>query len=165
MEHAVPSCAGKGGTRNFHTKSMETLWKSLSSHVWIEGFLDILCSRIKCTVDWQLSCSKIGASRWRRVSGRLCRCRLTGCVADHRVSMQINRSPVHGRSQGVNADQPKPGAWQITGCHTSRWYTPPALQPPLTHLQQLLVYGFGVRCVSLVHCFATVPSSRSHRVW
>ena len=34
MEHAVPSCAEKGGTRNFHKKSMEILWKSFNNILW-----------------------------------------------------------------------------------------------------------------------------------
>ena len=33
MEHAVSSCAKKGGTQIFHKKSMENLWKSLNNHV------------------------------------------------------------------------------------------------------------------------------------
>ena len=41
---------------------MENLWKSFNNYVWIEGFLNILCSSIKCTVHWQLSCPKTGAS-------------------------------------------------------------------------------------------------------
>ena len=34
MEHAVPSCAEKGGTQNCHKKSMENLWKSLNKILW-----------------------------------------------------------------------------------------------------------------------------------
>ena len=41
---------------------MENLWKSFNNYVWIEGFLSILWSSITCTVDWQLSCPKTGAS-------------------------------------------------------------------------------------------------------
>ena len=40
---------------------MENLWKSFNNYVWIEGFLSILWSSIKCTVHWQLSCPKTGA--------------------------------------------------------------------------------------------------------
>ena len=32
-EHAVPSRAGKGGTRNFHKQSMENVWKSFNNIV------------------------------------------------------------------------------------------------------------------------------------
>ena len=41
---------------------MENLWESCNNYVWIEGFLDILWSSIKYTVDWQLSCPKTGAN-------------------------------------------------------------------------------------------------------
>ena len=34
----------------------------VNNYMWIEGFLNILCSSMKCTVDWQLSCPKTGAS-------------------------------------------------------------------------------------------------------
>ena len=32
---------------------MENLWKIVNNYVWIEGFLGILWSSIKCTVHWR----------------------------------------------------------------------------------------------------------------
>jgi hypothetical protein len=51
--------------------------------------------------------------------------------------------------------------------HTSKVDLPLShtLQPPITHLMQSLVYCFGAQCAPLEHCFATVLSSRSQRVW
>jgi hypothetical protein len=34
MERAVPSCAEKGGIRNFHKQPMENLWKSFNNILW-----------------------------------------------------------------------------------------------------------------------------------
>ena len=41
MEHAVPSCAEKGGTQKFHKKSMEILWNSFTIFCELQMILQL----------------------------------------------------------------------------------------------------------------------------
>ena len=53
MEHAAPSCAEKGGTRIFHKKSMENLWKSFNNILWTtdDSAIQICGDRIEICGD------------------------------------------------------------------------------------------------------------------
>ena len=51
MEHAVPSRTGKGGTRNFHKKAMEILWKSFNNILWTTYTDDSAIGRIDICGD------------------------------------------------------------------------------------------------------------------